>query len=83
MGSAKAKTLDGKRTAVQSINIEVPQSLQAGPEGILSRIGRAYKNLNQFMAGMYTGVGCSGTPHEDHSYQEVEKPKSKADSASI
>ena len=83
MGGARVKTLDGKRTSVQSINTEVPQSLQAGPGGLLSRIGRIYKSLNLIMAGMYTGVGCSGTPHADHSYQEVEKPKSKVDSSSI
>lgn len=83
MSAAKAKTLDGKRTSVQSINTEVPAGLRAESGGILSRIGRAYKNLNLIMAGMYTGVGCSGTPHEDHSYQEAEKPKTRTDTRSI
>ena len=75
MVAAKVKTLDGRRTPVQSINTEVPAALQTDSSGILPAIGRIWKSLNLLMAGMYTGVGCSGTPHEDHSYQKSGKPK--------
>ena len=78
MSAAKVKTLDGKRTGVQNLNTEIPPGLQSEPGGLLARIGRAWKNLNLILAGMYTGVGCSGTPHPDHSYQEAEEPPEKS-----
>jgi len=70
MSESKAKTLDGKRTRVDELNTALPQGLQEANRGLWGRIATAYRNLSQVMAGMYTGVGCSGTPHSHHSYDD-------------
>ena len=73
MNSEKAKTLDGERTSVEELSSNSEDTSEQRSPSMLSRITRAYKNLNLFMAGMYTGVGCSGTPHTHHSYKQTEK----------
>lgn len=74
MTAENIKTLDGERTRVADI---VPDSLvepQSPAKGIWSRVIASYKSLSLIMAGMYTGVGCSGTPNTQHSYTDSDKP---------
>ena len=78
MSQSKVKTLDGRRTPVADLNIEPPRALQVSNRGIWAKLAVIYKNLSQVMAGMYTGVGCSGTPNPFHSYEEP--PGRSADS---
>ncbi len=74
MANEKAKTIDGDRTPVSALNSggTKPASSETG---FMSRIALAYRRLNQVMAGMYTGVGCSGTPNTHHSYDQDEEAK--------
>ncbi|HIO75692.1 MAG TPA: hypothetical protein EYG63_00665 [Gammaproteobacteria bacterium] len=78
MAQSKVKTLDGTRTTVADLNIAAPHDLQQRQQGIWGKLTAAYKNLSQIMAGMYTGVGCNGTPNPFHSYEEP--PGRSADS---
>lgn len=48
-------TLDGERLRVGDLNLPRPQG-----EG---RFRRLLNNLSLFLAGMYTGESCAGTPH--------------------
>ncbi len=48
-------TLDGERLRVGDLNF--PRR-QAG-----GRLRRLLNNLSLFLAGMYTGESCAGTPH--------------------
>ncbi|MBT3529934.1 MAG: hypothetical protein HOF74_02580 [Gammaproteobacteria bacterium] len=74
MSPEKVKTVDGRPTSLASLNTghtgSNKQSDDAKPTGLRSRLTKAFKNLNLVMAGMYTGVGCVGTPHTEHSYEE-------------
>ncbi len=79
MAQSRVKTLDGSRTAVADLNIEAPRVLQQNPQGIWGKLAVAYKNLSQVMAGMYTGVGCSGTPNPFHSYEDPPGHSSDSD----
>ncbi len=63
--------LDGTPTPLSALNIGGGTALQ--PER-RQRLVEFYKNLNPFMAGMYTGVRCGGTPHGHHSYPQDRKP---------
>ena len=82
MAQSKVKTLDGSRTAVADLNIEAPRALQRKQQGIWGKLAVAYKNLSQVMAGMYTGVGCSGTPNPLHSYADPPEHNSDSDTPS-
>ncbi|NQV69597.1 MAG: hypothetical protein HQ498_06180 [Pseudohongiella sp.] len=73
MSRTRTKTLDGTRTPVLDLNTDAPKFLQQQPGGLLTRVANVCKNLNLFMAGLYTGVGCSGTPHTHHVVDEAEK----------
>jgi len=48
-------TLDGKRLRIEELNIEAGD--ERGP------LRRFLRNLSLFLAGMYTGESCGGTPH--------------------
>jgi len=83
MTEPKAKTVDGAPTPISSLNLSSPEILQNPKTGVLSRVAGFYRRLNEVMSGMYTGVGCSGTPHAHHSYdseetQQNKKPPNKA-----
>lgn len=77
MTNVKAKTLDGKRTSVHDMNTGSYGEISE-QKGVFSRILKTCKNINLFMAGMYTGVGCGGTPHTHHNYSVVESVDEKA-----
>ena len=63
-------TPDGDRLQVSELNTghETTQD-----QGILVRISR---NISLFLAGMYTGVRCSGTPNRYHSYDREQDDSS-------
>ena len=82
MAQPKVKTLDGTRTTVADLNIAAPHALQQRQQGIWGKLTAAYKTLSQIMAGMYTGVGCSGTPNHFHSYEEPSSHDSDRDTPS-
>ncbi len=81
MSSGKVKTVDGAPTPLRSLNTGVESLAESKdtemPVGLKSRLIAAYKNLNLVMAGMYTGVGCVGTPHAEHSYEDTAEDAEK------
>ena len=79
MSELKAKTIDGAPTPLSSLNVDSPSVLEDPKIGRLTRLSRIYRRLNDVMSGMYTGVGCAGTPHEHHRYEEQTKSKSLND----
>ncbi len=74
MTDEKAKTMDGDRTAVSALNIGGAKPL-ATEVGLMSRMALIYRRLNEVMAGMYTGVACSGTPNTHHRYDQHKATK--------
>ncbi len=67
----KHLTLDGKRLGMHELNMGV----EAG-QGKLKRI---FRNLSAFLAGMYTGESCAGTPHSEHRSQSASSTKREPD----
>jgi hypothetical protein len=60
------RTFDGKRVKLGELN------LPAEPRhtGFLQRLRR---NLGLFLAGMYTGESCAGTPHSERRHRSAGK----------
>lgn len=79
MSEQKAKTINGAPTPLTSLNVDSPNLLENSKTGALARLSRIYRRLNDVMSGMYTGVGCAGTPHEHHRYDEQTKSKNLND----
>ena len=79
MAQNKAKTIDGAPIPISNLNVEPPSLLENPNPGPLARLAKFYKRLNEVMSGMYTGVGCAGTPHSHHSYEEDKKVKNPSD----
>ena len=79
MTADKAKTLDGDRIGVEDLNTALPFDVEQISQGLWGRVAKTCKNLSLFMAGMYTGVGCSGTPHTHHNYDKADKSKPNLD----
>ncbi|MBL4574001.1 MAG: hypothetical protein JKY86_13145 [Gammaproteobacteria bacterium] len=75
MSEQKAKTIDGAPVQLSSLNVDSPSLLENSKTGPFARLSRIYRRLNDVMSGMYTGVGCAGTPQEHHRYSD--QPKSK------
>jgi hypothetical protein len=73
------RTPDGARTAIKDLNTgEQGEAYPtAGDKSPLGRLRRFWRNLNLVLAGMYTGLSCYGTPHEQHRYSQ--KPGDEAD----
>ncbi|MEX0902092.1 MAG: hypothetical protein WDZ76_05120 [Pseudohongiellaceae bacterium] len=62
--------LNGKRTGIARLNTKV---------GGRGRVHGLLQNVSLFMAGMYTGVRCSGTPR-DHVFNDADStPESERD----
>lgn len=51
-------TLDGKRVQLEELKLP-SEPERAGP------LRRLRRNLALFLAGMYTGESCAGTPHSE------------------
>ena len=79
MSEQKAKTINGAPTPLSSLNVGSASELDDSKTGLLARLSKIYRRLNDVMAGMYTGVGCAGTPHEHHYYHEQAKSKHSTD----
>lgn len=79
MTEHKAKTINGAPTPLASLNVATPSVLENSKTGPLARVSRIYRRLNEVMSGMYTGVGCAGTPHEHHSFEEQTESEKPAD----
>ena len=79
MSELKANTIDGAPTPLSSLNFDSPSVLEDPKIGRLIRLSRIYRRLNDVMSGMYTGVGCAGTSHEYHHYDEQPKSKNSHD----
>ena len=80
MGESDFRTLDGERTRVEDMNLDVPLVSSANVSGFAGRLTKIYKNLSLIMAGMYTGLNCYGTPH---SHLKSNRPKNKPDNRLI
>lgn len=60
---SRQPTMDGRRTEL----VRLMPATALDPTTPWWR--RWYVNLSLFLAGMYTGVKCSGVPHEHHTYR--------------
>lgn len=56
-------TLDGRRLQIDELNL----AEEPGEGSKQGRWRRFLRNLSLFMAGMYTGESCGGTPHSSRS----------------
>ena len=83
MNISRVKTLDGKRTSVEQINLgsksASPDKMDAEPASFFTRCRRWLHNANLVMAGMYTGLTCHGTPHAHHSYEDKQSSSDSED----
>jgi hypothetical protein len=57
--AASEPTLDGRRLDMSDLKLPL-----AGGQ---SRWQRVLNNVSMFLAGMYTGESCAGTPHSERS----------------
>jgi len=61
----RVPTADGTRIGFRELNgTESEQQLEKTGTWFL----RFREKLSLFLAGMYTGIGCSGVPHSHHTY---------------
>lgn len=67
----KEPTLDGKRLGMRDLNMGV----EIGP----GRLKRFFRNLSEFLAGMYTGESCAGTPHSERKSKSESSAPPKSD----
>ena len=65
MTESKVPTPDGERIRVNQLNIGIETQDETG---LLPRIARVFRGISLFLAGMYTGIGCAGTPNRYHEY---------------
>ena len=64
---SRQPTMDGKRVSLDAL-LPLQQQI-AISETTKPFWRRWYYNTSLFLAGMYTGVKCSGVPHDRHSYE--------------
>jgi hypothetical protein len=65
VGQGRVPTADGMRIGFKElIGTESEQQLEKTGTWFL----RFREKLSLFLAGMYTGIGCSGVPHSHHTY---------------
>jgi hypothetical protein len=79
MSEQKTKTISGAPTPLASLNVGSQRISEGSMTGPLARLSRIYRRLSDVMSGIYRGVGCPGTPHEHHRYEEQTKSKSLND----
>jgi hypothetical protein len=66
-GAPSASTLDGRRLAIGELNL--------GQVEGRGRFRQLLRNLSLFLAGMYTGESCAGTPHGERKPHGEGKPR--------
>lgn len=76
-------TLNGTPIKVQELNTGSDPVTDNSASGLFARLSRFYKNLSLFMAGMYTGVGCSGTPHAHHHSKDSDQTDKPGNSGPV
>jgi hypothetical protein len=65
MAAGQERTRTSTRLELRDLNTgHSSQPLRDNAMGIWTRVLRGYRNLSLFLAGMYTGVKCSGVPPE-------------------
>lgn len=57
--ASQERSLDGRRLQLHELRLPEKDGR--------SRLSRALRALSEFLAGMYTGESCAGTPHESRS----------------
>ena len=77
MTEPKAKTVDGAPAPISSLNLSSPEILKNPKTRVLSRVAGFYRRLNEVKCGMYTSIGCAGTPQAHHSYDSEETQQNK------
>ena len=73
MSRSRVPTPDGEPLKVDQLNIgghkaRSINSPAARPKGLKGKMVSVYRVMSLFLAGMYTGVKCTGTPNRYHSY---------------
>jgi hypothetical protein len=68
----KHTTLDGKRLSLAELNMGIGSG--AG------KFKRFLGNLSEFLAGMYTGESCAGTPHGERKSKSESSKSGESDS---
>ena len=67
MAESRVSTPDGERLKVEQLNIG-DEANAINSASLKGRIAGFFRAISLFLAGMYTGVGCSGTPRRYHEY---------------
>lgn len=67
-------TLDGRRIRLADLQAQVTQPASGdGSEPQKHWLKRCWAACNDFLAGMYTGESCAGTPHSERGTSVKEK----------
>jgi hypothetical protein len=82
MTDGKTKTVDGKPIDISALNIEAPQGLNPLHSNIQKKWVVLYRRASEVMAGMYTGIGCLGTPRSQHSHKSVREQHNSSNKTS-
>ena len=80
MAESDLITLDGERTRLEDMDLDVLVGVFTDQSGLLASFAKVYKNLALVMAGMYIGLNCYGTPH---AHRKDDAPKNKRDNRLI
>jgi hypothetical protein len=65
MPKSKMPTPNGERMRVSQLNLGA-EPIEG--KGHNNRFSRVYHSISLFLAGMYTGIKCGGTPNKYHNY---------------
>lgn len=82
MTDKKARTVDGETTPISTLNTGVPQRLNSLHSSAQQKWVVLYRRVSEVLAGMYTGVGCAGTPRSYHSYKSAPERHNPSDKTS-
>ena len=66
----KIRNVNEARTGVDELNRCAPVLLTSGRGQWLVLLAKAYQNLSLLIAGMYTGLNCTGTQHALINHEE-------------
>jgi|GEM_PF-1721541 len=63
-------TLDGRRLGINELNL--------GRIRGRGKLKQFLRRLSQFLAGMYTGESCAGTPHDEQQSKRASQGREKS-----
>jgi hypothetical protein len=66
----KIRKVNKARTGVDELNSCAPVLLTSGRGQWVVLLAKAYQNLSLLIAGMYTGLNCTGTPRALINHEE-------------